>query len=191
MGSNMALALCSEHPELADGAILGSPCYKRRLHPKPLQVAKDIAREVVKPNKPLNLEPYAAPYLTNDPALAQACDSDPMINREITPAELIKIDIMNNRAFAAAKNLPSSFPVLIIAGSKDEMFKSIELPEEVKKFGSKNVSVQILSGKGHLLMEHQRVNRPIAALIDSWLARQNASSSLANAAGPQTTGTAH
>jgi len=172
LGSNLALNLIAEHPDLADGAILGSPCYKTRMHAKPLRWAADFAKTVVKPNRFINLEPYSAPYLTNDPSLARACDSDPLIYRKISASELIKIDVMNDRAIDAARKLPSNFPLLIIAGAKDAMFKSTELPKAVEKFGTHNVQLHLLAGKGHLLMEHQLVQPVIGTIIDTWLAQQ-------------------
>ncbi len=169
LGSNMILLLLSDHPDLATGAILGSPCYKMRVHPE-LRWARDFAKELVKPDSPLNLTPYSAPYLTNNPIVAKACNTDPMIYRRMTPAELVKVDILDDRAISAARNLPANFPLLIIAGTKDAMFKSTELPQAVKKFGTQNISLNILPGQGHLLMEHQSVNPQIATLIDKWLA---------------------
>jgi len=174
LGSNMALALVSEHPKLSDGAILGSPCYKTRMHAKPVRWVTDFARTVIMPNRAINLEPYSAPYLTNDPALAKACNSDPLIFRKMSAADLIKIDLMNDKAIGAAKNLPSDFPLLIIAGTKDAMFKSTELPKAIEKFGSKNVELHLMPGKGHLLMEHQHVQPAIGALIDTWLTKESA-----------------
>lgn len=181
LGSNMILMLLEDHPELADGAILGSPCYKTRMHPKPLHWAADAAKELVRPNKPLNLEPYSAPYLSNDPAVSAACNSDPMINRKMTPAELVKVDIMDDKAINEAKKLPAALPILIVAGTQDAMFHSTDLPKEVEKWGSKDVSVNLLPGKGHLLMEHQAVNPQVAALVDRWLAQQTLGGTLATA----------
>jgi alpha-beta hydrolase superfamily lysophospholipase len=179
LGSNMILLLAEEHPELLDGAILGSPCYKARVHPKPLHWAEDLAREIVRPDHPLNLEPYAAPYLTNDAKLAQACDADPIINRKLTPGELIKFDVMDDKAIKGAKNLSANLPVLVIAGEKDAMFHSTDLPNEVLKWGTKNVQVNILPGRGHLLMEHQAVVPQVGNLIDAWLKQQQDSSAVA------------
>jgi alpha-beta hydrolase superfamily lysophospholipase len=169
VGSNMSMTLISEHPELADGAILGSPCYKTRMHAKPLRWAEDFAKTVVKPNRLINLEPYAAPYLTNDKALAQACDNDPLIYRKLTAAELIKIDVMNDKGIEALKKFPHHFPVLIIAGDKDAMFKSDDLPKLVEKLNLDHVQLRMLAGKGHLLMEHQPVQPVIGGIIVAWL----------------------
>jgi alpha-beta hydrolase superfamily lysophospholipase len=168
LGSNMILELLSKHNNLADGAILGSPCHKTRVHPN-LRWTVDFAREVIQPVRPINLTPYSAPYLTNDQALAKACNNDPLIYRKMTPVELVKVDVLNGRAFAAAKSLPVNLPLLIIAGAKDDMFKAAALSDAVAKFGSKNISLHILPGKGHLLLEHQSVDPQILILIDTWL----------------------
>ena len=173
VGSNMALILVSEHPELADGAILAALCYKNRIHAKPRYWIEDLAKEVVKPNAPLNLVPYAAPYLTNDPVVAKACNNDPMIYRKMTPAELIKVDILNNKAISKAKLLPSNFPLIFVSGSVDAMFKSTDLPDLRTKLGSKNVFIKLIMGKGHLLLEHQKPDPQITFLIDAWLNKQS------------------
>ena len=60
----------------------------------------------------------------------------------------------------------------MIAGLDDGIFKSAELPKAIKKFGTHNVSLNILAGKGHILLEHQTVNPQIALLIDRWLDHQ-------------------
>ncbi len=172
LGSNMALSLVSDHPELANGAILAALCYKNRIHAKPGHWAKDFAREIIKPNAPLNLTPYSAPYLTNDPVVAKACDADSMINRKMTPEDLVKVDVLNGKAISAAKNLPINFPLYLISGAQDGMFKSQDLPELILKFGTKNISVNLINNKGHLLLEHQPVDPQIAGLIDKWLATQ-------------------
>lgn len=171
VGSNMSLLLLSEHPELADGAILSALCYKTRIHPKARWI-EDFAKEMVKPNSPLNLTPYAAPYLTNDPVVEKSCDADSLINRTMTPAELIKIDILNDNAIASAKKLPVNFPLLLVSGSRDAMFKSIDLPNLVPKFGTKNVELRLFMGEGHLLLEHQSPNPQIVTFIDEWLSKQ-------------------
>lgn len=172
IGSNMALDLVSEHPELVNGAILSALCYKNRVHPKPGHWLKDLAKEVVKPNAPLNLTPYSAPYLTNDPVLVKACSADPMIDRTMKPEDLVKIDILDGKAISAAKSLPANFPLLFISGSQDAMFKSVDLPNLMPKLGSKNVSLHLMMGKGHLLLEHQKVDPQISTIMDTWLSKQ-------------------
>ncbi|MDR3616793.1 MAG: alpha/beta fold hydrolase [Candidatus Obscuribacterales bacterium] len=188
LGSNMILTLISEHPELADGAILGSPCYKRRAHPAPLHWTEDFAKQMIKPNKAIDLSPYSEPYLSNDPVVAKDCDQDPMLNRKMTPAELIKVDVLCNRSWNDAKTLPTNFPLLIVAGDKDAMFKSTDLKKGIEKFGSTNISLNLLAGRGHLLMEHQKVIPKVASLIDTWLSKNTGSLLATNTSATGTTG---
>lgn len=178
LGANMSLLILSEHPDLADGAILASLCNKTRIHPK-WRWTVDFAKEMVKPNKPLNLTPYAAPYVTNDPVLAKAIDNDPNICRKMKPSDLIKVDLTNRKAISEAKTLPADYPLLILAGSMDEVFNAHSLPDAIEKFGTRNVTMQLLQGKGHLLLEYQKVDPHIARIIDGWLKRQTMGSTLA------------
>ncbi len=171
LGSNMILILLSEHSDLADGAILVSPGYKNRLHPK-MCWATDIAKEIVEPGKPLNVMPYSAEYVTTNRALARTWSCDPMIYRRMTPKDLIDVNNLNAQGIAAAKNLSRNFPILIIAGLDDGIFKSVELPEAIKKFGTHNVSLNILPDKGHILLEDQTVDPQMALLMDKWLNQQ-------------------
>jgi alpha-beta hydrolase superfamily lysophospholipase len=171
LGANMAAWLVSAHPELCDGAILGSLCYKNRMHPQPRWVV-DFVKGVQHPNKRLDLTPYITPYLSNDRSLTQACLKDTKIFRAMSPVELVKADKTNKLALMAVEQIPHGFPILIISGEKDSVFKTSALPEVLNRFGSKELSVNILPNKGHLLLEHQSVKPEVGSLIDGWLNHQ-------------------
>ncbi|HEY9684420.1 MAG TPA: alpha/beta fold hydrolase [Oculatellaceae cyanobacterium] len=171
-GANLALWVIENHPELTDGAIIASPCFRTRVHPSPRWLI-DGVKELVMFDKPLNLTPYTRPYLTNDPVLTEKCDNDPLVNRKMTPDELVKCLIENKHAIKEAGTIPADYPILMLAGTKDGVFKSTGLPKEIKKFGDyKEISLTMLEGKGHLLIEHQPVDAKIGALVDSWLDKQ-------------------
>jgi alpha-beta hydrolase superfamily lysophospholipase len=171
-GTNLSMWVIENHPGLTDGAILVSPCYHTRVHPT-FRWLVDASHEIFTPTKPLNLEPYTRPYLTNDPVLTEKCDKDPLVNREMTPTELVKCLLENRHAIKNASRIPARYPILMLAGTKDGVFKSKGLPKEVKKFGdAKSIELTLLPGKGHLLIEHQPLNQEIAALMDNWLAEQ-------------------
>ncbi|HEY9718243.1 MAG TPA: alpha/beta fold hydrolase [Trichormus sp.] len=174
LGANLALHMVTDHPELCDGIILGSPCYKTRIHPKPRWVV-DFVKGAQHPNKKMNLTPYITPYLSNNRALTTDCLKDQRICRSLSPVELIKAEKTNAQGIANVDKLPAGFPVLVIAGAKDGVFKTSSLPELLKKFGTKDMSVNILSNKGHLLLEHQSVQPEIASLLDKWLTDQTTS----------------
>ena len=142
------------------------------MHPSPRWIV-DGAKELVNLDGPLDLEPYTRPYLTNDPVLTEKCDNDPLVNRVMTPDELVKCLIENRHAIKEAGQLPADYPILMIAGQKDAVFKATGLAKEIKKFGNyKEISFSLLPGKGHLLIEHQPVDPQIGALVDDWLKKQ-------------------
>jgi pimeloyl-ACP methyl ester carboxylesterase len=167
----MSLLLASEHPELVDGAILSALSHKRHLNPR-LCWAGDVVNQVVKPNVEMSLAPYSLPYISSNLILTDNYAKDPMIRHKMKVIDLIKVDHLNKKAIARAKQLPSNFPLLIICGQKDGLFKSSELPNAVKQFGTHNVSLHILPNEGHLLLEYQTVNPRIAAIVTSWLQQQ-------------------
>jgi len=171
LGANLALQMVTDHPELCNGIILGSPCYKTRVHPNPRWVM-DFVKGAQHPNKKLNLTPYITPYLSNNRELTASCLKDQRICRSLSPVELVKAQKTNEQGIANVDKLPQGFPVLVIAGEKDGVFKTSSLPELLKKFSTKDMSVNILPNKGHLLIEHQSVQTEIASLLDSWLKNQ-------------------
>ncbi len=168
IGANVAFWLASSRPSLVDGVIVTSPCYKRWVHPR-LRWFKDFATSVWDVNKPMNLEPYINPYLSDDKSLTQACLQDNLICRQMSPVQLIKTSITNKDTLRDVKYIPQEMPILIIAGEKDAVFKTSCIPEFVDQIGSRRTSVNILNGKGHLLLEHQPVNPQIADIVDRWL----------------------
>jgi alpha-beta hydrolase superfamily lysophospholipase len=169
-GANLALWVIENNPKLTDGAIIFSPCYKTRIHPTPHWIPTAF-RQMIKPDCPIDLEPYTRPYLTNDKALTERCDHDPLVNRTMTPAELIKCLIENRAAVKSLRKIPANYPIMIISGAEDGVFRSTRLPKEVHKFGdAQDLSLHMLAGKGHLLIEHQPVDPVIGDLVDKWLA---------------------
>ncbi|HEY9685104.1 MAG TPA: alpha/beta fold hydrolase [Oculatellaceae cyanobacterium] len=172
LGANFAIWLASSKPDLVDGVIVSGPCYKRWLHPR-LRWPKDFVTSFWRPNKELNLEPYINPYLSTDRNLTAACLKDPLIMRKMSPVDLFKTDITNRETLRYVSNLPSTMPMLIIAGDKDAVFKPQSIPDLVSMMGcADKTSLNILKNKGHLLLEHQSVDAGIAKLIDGWLRQQ-------------------
>lgn len=171
LGANMALWVAEEHPELIDGIILSAPCYKTRMHPKPRWII-DIAKGLKNPNKKLDLTAYITPYLSDNKALTVECLKDKRICRSLSPVELIKAEKTNRNAMLALESIPSGMPILIVAGKKDAVMNQATLPEMVGKLKTKDVSVNVLPDRGHLLLEHQSVNPEVAQIVDNWLVHQ-------------------
>jgi len=173
LGANVALDLVSKNPDLCDGVILGSLCYKSHIHPK-IRWTIDITKGLRHPNKRLDLTPYITPYLSHSKALTRDCLQDKRICRSLSPAELIKARKTNLWALLNVEKLPPSYPVLVIAGQKDAVFKTDSLHELFKRFGSHDLDINIFPDKGHLLLEHQAVMPEVAEIFDRWLSLQTA-----------------
>jgi alpha-beta hydrolase superfamily lysophospholipase len=168
LGANLAFWAASNHPDLIDGVIVTSPCYKRWIHPRPRWV-EDFVTNIWNPAKQMNLEPYINPYLSEDKKLTAECLKDQLICRKMSAVELMKTSITNKETLKYVDHIPEDMPILIIAGEKDAVFKTSTIPEFVSHIGSQHTTLNVLKGRGHLLMEHQPVNQQVAGIVDNWL----------------------
>ena len=175
LGANFGLILVSSTPQLVDGVIMIGPCVKRYWHPR-LRWVPDTIKGLIHPKHTLNLVPYINPYLSDDKSVTKRCLEDPNICRRLSPVDLIKTDITNRDSLKQIKDIPADMPMLIIAGQKDRVFKTRALPKFVDELGSKKVSLHIIPGKGHLLIESQPVNPVVSKVVDDWLKEINKAS---------------
>ncbi|CAN5727303.1 alpha/beta hydrolase [soil metagenome] len=171
LGSNMALWLLSNKPELADGAILSSPCIKKALHPSARMVV-DLVKGYKSPYKPQDLEPHIAPYLSEDPTVTEHYMKDPMIKLRLSAADLIKSMRTNSDALKDAEKIPADMPLLVVAGAKDQIYKADGIKPFMKTTGSQKQTIFISPDKGHLLLETTHTDPKIMSEIDDWLAKQ-------------------
>jgi alpha-beta hydrolase superfamily lysophospholipase len=171
LGSNMALWLLSNKPELVDGAILSSPCIRKAMHPSP-RLAVDFLKGWHAPYKPYDLEPHIAPYLSEDPTVTEHYLKDPMINRKMSAADLIKSMRTNSDALKGAEKMPEDMPLLVVAGGKDQIYKASAIGPFMKTVGSQKQTIFISPDKGHLLLETTHTDPKILSEIDNWLAKQ-------------------
>lgn len=175
LGANYALWVASVKAPLIDGVIAGSPCVKLCVHPR-LRWGIDTITGLLHPKTPLNLEPYINPYLSHDKSVTRSCLKDPKICRSLSPTNLVKTSITNKKTLENVGDIPKDMPILIIAGEKDRVFQAKALVKFVPLLGSKNVSLKVLKGKGHLLLEHQPVKSDVVSIIDDWLDQRNSES---------------
>jgi alpha-beta hydrolase superfamily lysophospholipase len=138
------------------------------MHPSP-RWALSAVRGLAQPSKAMDMTPYITPYLSNDAKVSEDCLNDKKICRDLSPMDLFKADKTNKEAVATLGQLPSGMPILVIAGEDDKVMHSSSIPKTVEKFGSKNVSVNIIPNKGHLLLEHQIVDAAVSNVLNSWL----------------------
>ncbi|HEY9678329.1 MAG TPA: alpha/beta fold hydrolase [Drouetiella sp.] len=171
VGSNMAFWLAAEKPELVDGAICSSPCIKKVVHPNAHFIV-DVTRGLHDPYKAYDLKPHIEPYLSDDKTVTEHYMNDPMINRKLSIADLIKSMRTNSDALKNAEKMPVDMPLLIVAGGKDEIYRASAIPPFMKKVGSRKQTVFIAPTKGHLLLETTHTDPQIMSEIDSWLAKQ-------------------
>jgi len=171
LGANLALLVAAEHPELVQSTIVSAPCVKTCVHPSP-RWAVDFCRGIAHPNKPLNLEAYIEPYLSNNKELTAACMADRKICRSMSPVELIKADKTNKMAIAQVGAIPDTIPMLIMAGKEDKVVKASALPKMVARLKAKDKTLNVLPKHGHLMIEHQQVDSSVAQVIDTWLAER-------------------
>ncbi len=171
LGSNMALWLLANKPELADGAILSSPCIKKVNHPTP-RFMVDVVKLWKSPYKPYDLKPYIGPYLSEDPTVTDHYLKDPMIHRQLSAADLIKSMRTNSEALQRAEKIPVDMPLLVVAGAKDQVYKADGIESFMKTVGSQKKTIFIAPDKGHLLLETTHTDPKIMSEIDDWLAKQ-------------------
>lgn len=168
LGANLAITVAAEHPDLVQSAIVSAPCVKTCVHPSP-RWAVDFWKGLAHPNKPLNLESYIEPYLSNNKELTAACMADRKICRSMSPVELIKADKTNKMAIAQIGSIPDTMPMLIMAGKEDKVVKASALPKMVSRLKLKDKTLNLIPKHGHLMIEHQKVDSVVAEVIDSWL----------------------
>jgi alpha-beta hydrolase superfamily lysophospholipase len=168
IGANLAVWLASTRPNYCDGVILSSPCIKHCFHPY-LKLPLDTIAGLLAPNKRHHTRPYIDRYLSDDRRVTDAYFADPLIVHSMSPAEMVKSLKTNTLTLLSAKNVPTSMPVLIVAGANDSIYHASAIPSFVEQLGSRNKTVVIEPKKGHLLLETEFVEPKILSVIDDWL----------------------
>lgn len=168
LGANLAVWTGSSHPELTDGLILVSPCIKRDLHLSP-HVAMTFVKGLWHPNKVMDLSRDLKRYLSTDQVATAEYLSDKSMRYRLSPVELVKTIKTNALALKQMNKIPAQMPVLIVAGKKDQVYKTSAVGPFAAKLGSQKKTVDIIADKGHLLVETPRVDPKILGTIESWL----------------------
>jgi len=171
LGANEGLWISEVNPDLIDGAIVSSPCIKRCNHPR-ARWLPDFLAGLAHPKSPMNIEPYLNSYLSSDKSLTESCLADPKINRRFTPEELIKSNITLKKPIKLVSQIPSDLPILMIAGEKDAVFQTKALPKFVSGIPSQKLDLIVMKGKGHLMIEHQPVQKEISSVVLNWLNKE-------------------
>ncbi|HEY9756987.1 MAG TPA: alpha/beta fold hydrolase [Oculatellaceae cyanobacterium] len=170
IGANMGIWVASKDPDLIDGLILASPCIKACFHPMPRMVP-DFFRGLMHPNTKHQTRPYIKPYISDDKRVTAEYFADPVIMHKMSPVEMFKSLKTNTRSLLAAKDIPTQFPILIVAGKRDKIYHADAIPLFLQQIGAENTTVVIEEKKGHLLLETKYVEPKILSVIDTWLAK--------------------
>jgi alpha-beta hydrolase superfamily lysophospholipase len=155
-----------------DGVItVGVTNKNRRLRPRP-HWAVTIVKGLEHPKRPIDLKPYMKPVLTEERSVSEGMVDDAETTTAISPTDLIKANITNKNSIKEVEKIPQSMPVLMIAGAKDQVQDTKSLHDLMQRIGSNQKQFVVMQGKGHLLLEHREVDPAVAAIIDSWLSKQ-------------------
>lgn len=182
-GANTAIWAMSTQPDLIDGAIVSSPSFRQCVHPK-LQWPIDFCKMLWDPKKPYCIKHYVSPYISENKELRKQCSEDSEVITKFSAVQLIKAAITSRESWKKVGSIPPAMPILVLAGKKDAIVQCSVIPRTVKLFGTQRVSLHIFPKKGHLLLEHQTVDREVEQIVDDWLVKQNASEGPALAAVP-------
>ena len=170
IGANMGIWLVSKEPNMIDGLILASPCIKACFHPM-ARMVPDFFRGLMHPNSKHPTRPYIKQYISDDKRVTAEYFADPVIMHTMSPVEMFKSLKTNTRTLLSAKEIPTQFPILIVAGKRDQIYHANAIPEFLQEIGAENTTVVIEKKKGHILLETKYVEPTILSVIDSWLAQ--------------------
>jgi alpha-beta hydrolase superfamily lysophospholipase len=171
-GAGYAVWEACTDPQLMDGIIASGPAYRICVHPRPRWLLT-VAQGLKSPKKPMKLEPYLVPTLSEDKevTLTALRDRD-IILAELSATDLIKALITTKQAFKQVADIPENMPILLIAGQKDAIQKTNRLPELTSTIGSKQTQLVVLPKRGHLLFEQKVVDPELMRLVQDWLDKQ-------------------
>lgn len=170
-GANYAVWQASTHPELLDGVIAGGLSYKICIHPR-ARWFYTFAQGCAHPKRPISWISYLKPIMSEDKKASAQRLNDPDTFTKLSATDMIKAAVSTKRAIREVHRIPSTMPVLVVAGEKDQIQKTRRLPEFVARFGSKYTRLVVVPRLGHLLFEHNNVAPEVTTIVDTWLDQQ-------------------
>lgn len=180
-GANMAIWEASTEPSLMDGFIASGAVFRTRVHPRPLWV-KTFFQGIHNPDNNIDIKPYMQPILSEDKNVALELMNNTETSKEMSITNLIKAAVTNKNSVKEIANIPESMPILLIAGEKDRIQKTDTLELMLPQMGSKQTSLMVFPGKGHMLLECKNIDPEVGKAIDNWLDREQEQFELKTAA---------
>lgn len=175
LGANLALWLASACPQYMDGAIVSSPCVKRRLDLCPTLVV-DTFKAAASPHRQVPTTPYARRFLSEDPRIVESYLNDPMIRKTMNIYESLQSFHTAKTSLWFVDQIPANIPILVVEGTKDKMFDSKQIVPLLNKMKVSDKNVCWLKGKGHIHLETPHVSDQLVKTISIWLSDHTASS---------------
>lgn len=171
LGSNMALWMASFRPDLIDGILVSSVCKERRSTYCGTFFA-DFPKAVGSPHKQVSLTPYARRYLSEDKNVLEGYLSDPYIRKSMSLYETLQCLHANKSCLEFVNQIPANFPILVLQGEKDRMYKADAVKDLLKEIPSQKKEVVFLKDRGHIHLETEYLKPDVLDLVNGWLARQ-------------------
>jgi alpha-beta hydrolase superfamily lysophospholipase len=171
-GANMAIWEAATDPSLLDGVIAASAGWRTCVHPR-AEWVRTFFTGLQNPNRPVNLRPYVADYLSEDRKLAHSLLNDTETVNRMSVTNLIKVVVTNKRSIKDLNKIPEDMPVLLISGKDDQIQKVSALAALVPKMGTKAAKLVLIPQKGHMLLECDTVDPKVYGAVEDWLEAQH------------------
>jgi alpha-beta hydrolase superfamily lysophospholipase len=157
----------ANNPELVDGLISAVPSGDR-FHKTRNELRVALRLVTGRMNKPMEVGSGVINAATDDLAVREAWENDPLNRMALTPKELMQFQKFMNENHDTAKKITNK-PVLVIAGFKDKLVKpegTIELFNEITT--PDKLLVVVGSGE-HLLFEEAQLTDQVAWVVLGWI----------------------
>jgi acylglycerol lipase len=168
LGGTLALRLAAKRPELVDGLILSAPALKHHHHWQ-WKTAADAILSLVDPRHRIDVTPYIRNYYSEDPHICTEEHDDPLMRTDLSIGELLS----SYRVIASTPSridaIPADMPILIMQGQNDQMVKHVSIDLLCQRLRSKNTSVKVFPGRGHILLETAFLRSETLETVKTWL----------------------
>lgn len=171
-GANMAIWEAATDPSLLDGVIAASAGWRTCVHPR-AEWVRTFFTGLQNPNRPVNIKPYVADYLSEDKDVAKSLINDSETVNRMSVTNLIKAVVTNKRSIKELNKIPHDMPILLISGKKDQIQKISALTALVPKMGTKEAKLVVFPKKGHMLLECDTIDSEVCDVVEEWLEVQH------------------
>jgi alpha-beta hydrolase superfamily lysophospholipase len=167
MGGAIALRVTAEHPELVDGLISAVPSGDR-FHKTRNELRVGLKLLTGGKDKPMDVGSETIKEATDDPALRERWQGDPLDRMALTPRELMQFQKFMNQNHDSATTIAKR-PVLVIAGFKDKLVKPQGTIDIFNELTTPDKMLVIVGNGEHLLFEESTLSDQVSWVLLGWL----------------------